>query len=189
MAWVNKLLRSLFSTQKEEEVSWKEKYSFAQDEEVYEKDDLLSMAKLISEQEQWFMEQYAIVTLNTPQSHGVVLKSNEKADYEFFEHFLNFIRSQVKACKGYYNPISEVRHVECNESKKETIFVYLKPSPKTCSEGIKHDQKYGQISLSLVNNNSCNYSFKIQANYYSGHQYTEPIHLKNLLLDLSCKKN
>ena len=143
----NNILRSLFASQKNEEVTWKEKYTFPHESLGYEEEDLLAMCKLMSEQEQWFMEQYAVVTMNTPQSHGMVLKSNEESDYEFFEHFMHFIRTKVKKGKGYYNPVSEKKFVECQDQKKNTIFIYLKPSPRTCSNGIKHDQRLSLIHI------------------------------------------
>lgn len=186
MPWVNELLKKLFSDQKQETISWKEKYSFSGEIENYEKEDFHAFAGFMVSPEMWFINQYEVVSLHTPQSQGIVLKSTEKEDFEFFENFIEFFKQSLCASKLYYNPVKEKRHEETETEKKETIFVYLKPSSRIECQG-KHDQKYGQVSMSLINFNDVDYSLKIQVNYYSGFEYTVPKHLKELMTFISLK--
>lgn len=182
MPWVNTILRKLFAEQKKEAVKRKEKYEFSGDVDSYEPEDLHAFAEFMIDPEMWFINQYEVVSLHTPQSQGIVLKSNEKDDYDFFEAFMAFFKDRLtKNPKLYYNPVKEVRFEETDEYKKNTVFVYLKPAPVVTSDQGKHDQMYGQISLSLINFNDIDYSLKIQVNYYSGFQYSTPKHLKELM--------
>ena len=180
MSWTTNILKGLFSSKKEE-VSWKDKYTFDGNLNSYEENDYRAFVGFMAEQEMWFINQYAIVSLHTPQSQGMVLKSDKEEDYDFFLHFIEFFKLKLLNPKIYYVSITEKKTRESVDQKEETVFVYLKPKQELQQSDSKHNQRYGQISLSLINANQETYSLKIQVNYYSGFQYTDPIHLKELL--------
>lgn len=183
MPWIDNLLNSLFPSDKNDEVvEWKEQYQFEDLSEQIEikKPDLIAFTKDLAEQESWFVKEYSLVALNTPQSQGLVLKSDKFTDYSFFKLFIHFMKQQLKSIhKLYFVSIKELRFSESIDKKNETIFIYLKPRMEMIDE-YKMNQRFGQLSLSLIKQNDNRYSFKIQVNYYAGFQYSEPTKIKNL---------
>jgi len=183
MSWIDNVLKSLFpSSRNEEVVEWKEQYQLEDLSKELEikAPDLIAFTKDLINQESWFIKEFSLVALNTPQSQGVVLKSDRLTDYEFFKLFVHFIKQQLKDIHNIYSvSIKELRHSESVDQKNETIFIYLKPKMEMIDEH-KMNQRFGQLSLSLMKQNDHRFSFKIQVNYYAGFQYSEPMKIKDL---------
>lgn len=188
MAWIDNIFSRFFPQNgtEPETVKWKEQYPLPDRgaELQLRQKDLKAFAKNASELEKWFIDEYQAKSLDTPQSQGLYLKTKYNTDFNFFELFVLFAIQKLKIENNlYFNPIREIEFEQGLESKKETVFIYLKPKIEMLNEHQMH-QRFGQISLHLAKEKD-SYSLKIQCNYYAGFQYSDPQNFKQLLAFLT----
>lgn len=132
----------------------------------------------------WLNEQYAIFLLNpenhdesidfldTPSSKGFVIHLHH-TQYSLRDarHFLDYLKNKVRTL-GYRTQISDSRTYAKAEATETTERHYLKPNPKIIV-GQKQEQKFGNITVSLVLRDNIPHQLFFQANTYQDRLFEE----------------
>jgi hypothetical protein len=181
MSWVNDILKSLMNSSEMKDRCWTEPFEpqINEAEIDYRREELLDFTRDLIDQEVWFVNRYQLATMNTPQSQGLVLKSKDPKDLAFFSLYNTFVIYELKKLGLYYVTQKEVKCQQSLTLLAKNHCIYLKPY--FIFESAKRNQSFGNLSLSLLVQNNHQYSYKIQANYYEGINYTTPKRMVDLL--------
>lgn len=184
MHWVNNLIHSLFASSKNETIEWKEAYTFVENksELLYKQDELNIFLSSILNSADSITHIFQLVFLEIPQSEAFYLKTEEEVKFQELNLLFQYVISQLKSDNLYVIALQEKRISQNLNETTDEFFVYLKPRLSFFED--KHNQEFGQISCSLIQKKTAKeneYSLKIQANYYSGFNYSKPKKMEQLL--------
>jgi glutamate racemase len=109
---------------------------------------------------------------------GIVTKVIGCNCMDHYELLQEYIKNRLEKI-GYITYVN--RHIceKENGTCRERFVYFLKPKP-SFAEG-KYDQKFGNILMELKQDLKDSFHFKLQANYYQGFNYSEPISFDALL--------
>ena len=112
--------------------------------------------------------------LNTPSSKGFVIHF-QKTRYPRQEitHFFDYLKERIMEM-GYKSYVSDTRSYHKNGKVETVQHHYLKPSIyKQIGTGEKINQRYGNISIELMEQNDQIIDLKFRANSYRDHKFQD----------------
>lgn len=187
--WVKGILKSLFDNGVGTEEtapltrSPQFNYKYLKWKEAYAADHMLFLYNLVIENRKNAVYSRHITVMDNPASAGIHLDTSgldPEWNWEFLmEHIKDVLLGEdYLVRKGEKTVNTESKRI------KEKQEYYLKPKPnfETTDGIIRHRQAFGNIFLNLERVDDTPTLFKIQANYYAGFNYENPIPFEDLFV-------
>ena len=126
-------------------------------------------------------ESISTYAINQRDTNGIVIKVGEQKNLDIHHFLIDYVKTQLQL-DDYILHANKHTCQRKSGATQESWFYFLKPKP-AFSDG-KQVQRYGNVIIELKKDLKNAVQFKLQCNYYSGFNYSEPLSFDEFLASL-----